>query len=399
MISPRRPDNENERQKAVNKYNLLDTLPEERYDTITDLVAFICDTPIALITLLDDDRNFLKSHKGIPFNESPRSLSFCGHTILEESLIMQVPDAREDERFKDNPLVLDHKIVFYAGVSLVNSKGYKLGTLCTYDKKRRELSEDQEKALKDLAKHVVLLFEQEVLNQELREYQDNLIERNENLQKFAGVVSHDLKSPIANIIGLSDLLIDEAGDQLSLDAQNYVEYLKKSAFALRDYIDGMLSYYRSDTILQTGKQHIAFTALKDVVEGVAAMRKGVQLIFTTTVNYLVINKIALTQVLINLVSNAVKYNTNEVVHIAVDCSENDTHYIFKVTDNGMGITASQHDEIFKLFSKTAVRDRDGDLGSGIGLATVKNIVTQAGGTINLNSTLGKGSTFTFTLLK
>ena len=112
MKIPQIPNNEQKRLKTVKSYNLLDSLPESEYDDITNLVATICDTPIALISLLDKDRNFFKSHLGIPFSESPRDISFCGHAILENDILI-INDARKDERFMDNPLVLEMKAIFY----------------------------------------------------------------------------------------------------------------------------------------------------------------------------------------------------------------------------------------------------------------------------------------------
>ena len=130
MIAPPFPVDEEQRLAAVRSYNLLDTLPEKDFDNITAVTAVICDVPISLVTLVDVDRNFLKSHYGIPFNESPRNTSFCGHAILDEKSIFIIEDARIDPRFKDNPLVRDLKAIFYAGVRLINSEGYPLGTLC-----------------------------------------------------------------------------------------------------------------------------------------------------------------------------------------------------------------------------------------------------------------------------
>ncbi|GAB3002799.1 hypothetical protein GCM10027284_20760 [Cyclobacterium sediminis] len=142
MIPPRLPDNEKRRQFEVNKYQLLDTIPESSYDNITALMAYICDAPISLITLLDKDRNFLKSHYGLPFNESPRAISFCGHAINSQDAITIVEDSRKDERFHDNPLVTEHQAIFYAGAPLTNSEGFKLGTLCVYDTKPRKLTKE-----------------------------------------------------------------------------------------------------------------------------------------------------------------------------------------------------------------------------------------------------------------
>lgn len=99
MQSPKLPSNERLRLDKLSEYKLLDTLPEEEFDNITSLVATICDAPVSLITLLDKDRNFFKSHHGIPFRESPRDISFCGHAILGNDPIFIINDARLDERF------------------------------------------------------------------------------------------------------------------------------------------------------------------------------------------------------------------------------------------------------------------------------------------------------------
>lgn len=150
MISPKFPDNEKERVAELKKYNLLDTLSENDFDNITALIAAICEVPISLITLLDSDRNFFKSHVGLDFNQSPRNISFCGHAILNDEEIFIVEDATKDVRFKDNPLVTEAKALFYAGVPLVNSNGFKLGTLCIFDHKPRKLTEVQITSLKAL---------------------------------------------------------------------------------------------------------------------------------------------------------------------------------------------------------------------------------------------------------
>ncbi|WP_313791375.1 GAF domain-containing protein [Lacinutrix neustonica] len=97
-----------------------------------------------MVTLLDVDKNFLKSHYGVPFNDSPRDISFCGHAILTDDDIFIVEDSRKDKRFSDNPLVKDHNAIFYAGAPLVNAEGYKLGTLCVFDTKPRQITELRE---------------------------------------------------------------------------------------------------------------------------------------------------------------------------------------------------------------------------------------------------------------
>ena len=155
MQIPKLPSNEKQRLQAVSKYNLLDTLPEEDYDNISKLVANICNVPITLITLLDRDRNFFKSHIGLSATEFPRDLSFCGHAILCDNTIFIVEDARLDERFKNNPFVVNDGAIFYAGVTLISPEGFALGSLCIFDKEVRTLDNNQKESLITLGKKVV----------------------------------------------------------------------------------------------------------------------------------------------------------------------------------------------------------------------------------------------------
>src|SRR5690606_19353747 len=232
MIFPKLPENEKERIAELKKYNLLDTLSENDFDNITSLTAIICEVPVSLITLLDTDRNFYKSHYGLDFNQSPRNISFCGHAILKNEEIFIVEDATKDERFKDNQLVNEANAVFYAGVPLINPNGFKLGTLCIYDNNPRKLTTIQIASLKALAKQVVILFELRKKNNLLTEFQKELQARNERLNNFAHVVSHDLKSPLANITSLTRLLREENSKNLSEDSDLYLNYIEESSNSL-----------------------------------------------------------------------------------------------------------------------------------------------------------------------
>jgi PAS domain S-box-containing protein len=149
------PSNETERLKALSEYNILDTLPEEEFDRLTQLASIICGVPIALISLIDKERQWFKSRVGLDTPQTSRDISFCQYAIMEEQLF-EVEDATKDERFVNNPLVTaDPNIRFYAGYPLVDPHGYALGTLCVIDQKSRVLSEEQQKALSLLAKEVV----------------------------------------------------------------------------------------------------------------------------------------------------------------------------------------------------------------------------------------------------
>jgi GAF domain-containing protein len=158
MKTPK-PKNEAHRLKVLWQYDLLDTVPEAVFDELTSLAALICDAPIALISLVDEDRQWFKSKFGVTLKETSRDASFCSHAIMQSGL-MVVPDAIKDERFKKNPLVTSSpKIRFYAGAPLITPDGHALGTLCVIDQKPRQLTAQQKEALTLLARHVMTQLE------------------------------------------------------------------------------------------------------------------------------------------------------------------------------------------------------------------------------------------------
>ncbi len=160
--------NEDGRLNALRQYRILDTVPEQAFDDLTLIASQICGTPIALITLVDEDRQWFKSRVGLEARETSRSVSFCAHAIRQQG-VFTVADALNDARFRDNPLVQgDPHIRFYAGAPITTEDGYALGTLCVIDYVPRKLTDDQNHALQALERQVAAQLELRRNLEELR---------------------------------------------------------------------------------------------------------------------------------------------------------------------------------------------------------------------------------------
>ncbi len=177
------PENENSRLEALHRYQILDSEDEIDFNGIVELASQMCGTSVALISLVDEHRQWFKAKVGIDVKETHRDLSFCAHTIHQDD-IMTVYDAHVDDRFFDNPLVTgDPGIRFYSGMPLITDEGYKLGTLCVLDQQPKEISDDQRKSLKILAKQVVNLLDLRLRNLDIKNHAKVLLESKENLER------------------------------------------------------------------------------------------------------------------------------------------------------------------------------------------------------------------------
>jgi signal transduction histidine kinase len=187
--------NESRRLERLRSLGVLDTLPQAAYDQITFLASVICDTPIALISLVDQDRQWFKSRVGLDAAQTPRELAFCAHAIHTPDQVMVVHDALSDVRFEDNPLVTGQPdIRFYAGAPIVTDDGFALGTVCVIDQHSRTLNDSQRAALQSLAKLVLSLMEYDAQRRAMEAQREHAAAREAEVQSALTAAGLDLKS-------------------------------------------------------------------------------------------------------------------------------------------------------------------------------------------------------------
>ncbi|MBE9207786.1 response regulator [Nostoc sp. LEGE 06077] len=231
------PDNEAQRIEALLEYKILDTPSEAAFDDLTHLASYICGTPIALISLIDRNRQWFKSKVGLDALETHRDLAFCAHAILQPD-IFTVPDATADERFATNPLVTsDPDIRFYTGVPLINPEGYAVGTLCVIDRVPRNLSPEQVEALRTLGRQVIKQME-------MRRNLANLVLVTKERKHTQKVHKHFFKK-VAGGFGLASVilvfigLISYHSTKVTIDTNNQVQQTQKQINSLEALLSEM----------------------------------------------------------------------------------------------------------------------------------------------------------------
>jgi diguanylate cyclase (GGDEF)-like protein len=261
------PENESERLRSLRALNLLDTPPEERFDRLTRVARRLFDAPIALMSLVDEDRQWFKSRPGLDFPQTPREHSFCAHAILDEGAFI-VPDALADERFSDNPLVRTFpEIRFYAGYPVKGPDGSTLGTLCVIDHEPRDVDDEDVDALRDLAG----LAEQEIKSLSLATSDDltGLTNRRgfEAIASYTLALCHRVHRPATLLLfDLDDFKIvndtrgHAAGDRM-----------------LQDFADHLLATFRdSDVVARMGGDEfcvlLSGATTRDIPRPIALLR-------------------------------------------------------------------------------------------------------------------------------
>ena len=224
--------NEIERLKSVSRFDQYEFNLNKGLEDILTLTAQICETPVAFITLIDEDTQFFKVTKGLDVMQMPRAASFCTYTIMD-SAVMVVPDPTLDERFANIPLVANAPhIRFYAGAPLASEDGQNIGTLCVFDDHAKNLSEQKQELLAILARQAIHLMELELCLQVIKKKSEHIERQNKALKDIAFTQAHDFRGPLSTIIGFMNLIKD---DDYESPREN-LEYMEQAVQKLDEKI-------------------------------------------------------------------------------------------------------------------------------------------------------------------
>lgn len=516
---PPRPANEAHRLETLSRYEIMDTPPDPAFDDLVSLAAKLIGTPMALVTLVDAERQWFKAKLGLDSSETPRDDAFCAHALGSPDLLV-VEDAAQDKRFRDNPLVLgDPNVRFYAGAPLVAPDGSGLGALCVLDRSPRTLTDDQAAVLRILGRQVMAQLElrrrlrqadlrrRELLSvfdalpsaviiadapdgrvsyqnpaartllglsrrsaDDVRDYWRETVLRTltgepvpadewpilraltgetvacENLilelpgrrplpilfsaapihddddvvtaavvgfqdvsqmhelarlkDEFVATVSHELRTPLTSIKGSLQLLLVDEDALPNTDSRSLVEIALKNSDRLVRIVNDMLDVAKIEAgqLPMMPTRTDTASVLAASVEGVAGMAAAREVTVTVqhdgSVPRLYVDQDRIVQTLVNLLSNAVKFSPTGATVVLAAAPVGTDRVALSVTDRGPGIPADQLGRIFEKFHQVGGPNRQG---TGLGLAISRAIVAQHGGTLEVASTPGVGTTFTVTL--
>ena len=395
MLKPQIPENEKERQKEVQRYNLAEDLPNASLESIVEIASEICKMPISLISIVDRDRQFFKVKRGLLTKETPRDISFCAHAIHKPDELFIVEDTSQDERFADNPLVTGAPYIkFYAGIPILSPDNYPIGTVCVIDNKSNTLSEKQLNALKHLGKQVTLILELQKRNQQLELAEKKLKVQATDMEDYAHLVSHDLKEPVRSIRSFLELFIRKYGNQLNEEGEQYIEFSYQGAIKINQLIEDLLHFSKIARVEGELKPVDLNEVMQNVIESIQLQNLGKKAEININNSLPLIQGIesGMIQLFYNLINNSIKFVTqSETPIIEITSETTESGIIVKLKDNGIGIPKSQLKNIFNIFRR--VSPNKDVPGTGVGLAIVKKIAEIHNASIEVKSEVGKGSEF------
>ncbi len=406
MKKPSIPTNERERLRALLEYEVLDTACESSYDDVVKLASMICGTPMALISLVDQDRQWFKAHLGLDATETPREISFCGHAIHGEG-VFEVSDAQNDSRFFDNPLVTgETQVRFYAGAPLITPEGHAIGTLCVIDHAPRQLTDEVKEALTSLSKLVVRQLETDKKLRTKRETFDQLkaltkkvaeqeiqlnqAEKLRSLGEMAGGIAHEINSPLSVIQSSAAAVIRrlrERQDPRDSEIESKLHKIMETVTRISEITRGMLLYSRDGRVddLETCSVTEVMDMAMGLIKGQMSSR-GIQydLIVDSDVD-VICSKQKVVQIMTNLLQNsrdAIEGLSEKWIVVKVKPNAARGQVEVCVEDSGNGIPFEIREKMSRPFFTTKPAGR----GTGLGLNICRNLAKAQGGSLFLDET-------------
>ncbi len=402
--------NELHRLEALRSYRILDTPKEPTFDALTRLAAKHFDVPIALISLVDTNRQWFKASSGLEAEETAREVSFCAHAIVERG-VMQVSNANEDPRFARNKLVTGEPgIVFYAGAPLVTEEGFALGTLCIIDRKPRDLLDEEGKtSLKDLASLVMRELELHKLRSRVDRVKaaglaDLLSPPEAELVREArlgvlAALAHEMRTPLNAVLGFGEAMKHELFGPLgNLKYADYADCICRSGSHLLELVNNILDFAR----LEHGDLHpqestfdlatLVDECLHLFIEESRRREVKVEPRLLSQGTVLKADRRLIGQVLLNLIGNGLKFTHAGGSVSVLESRQPDGRLVIEITDTGVGMSKTQINSALRPFGRLPHSGAEQGQGSGLGLPLSKRLIELHGGELKIRSKPGRGTT-------
>lgn len=394
---------EKQRIDALYKLEILDTQTEERFDRITRMAQIIFDVPIALISLVDVNRQWFKSCSGLSIRETPRNISFCSYAIMDQEVFV-IEDALKDDRFAKNPLVTGTPhIRFYAGRPIKSPDNQNVGTLCIIDNFPRKMSLPDRKILSDLSKWAEMELIAYTKQKELESLNKRLEIENKRKEEFFAMMNHEIKNPLLPIMMNCELLLGKESPEPE-KIKTYVDSIHRNAKRIDNLINDISNLLKINlNLIFIKNSEIDLNELiEQVIQNAKTIAKEIAVEFIHEINLdqkLISDKKIIFQVLDNLIRNSLDFIPKQNGVIKINVKDVGTDIKFKVSDNGSGISSKTMQEI-KSNSYIINQNKERKFGgTGLGLAICKGLIEHLGGNIEIFSDEGYGCNVEFTIPK
>lgn len=398
VTQPALPLEERKRLNELLSFNILDTAREKEFDTLTTMAAHLCGVPVSMINFVDTNRQWTKSSQGIDIYDSPRSGSVCEYTIHGKN-ILEIEDLSKDDRFKKLPYVADEPhFKFYAGAPLITKRGLALGSLCVFDTKTNKLTDTQREDLKALAGEVVTQLE-------LRKQEDEFKKLDKRKDIILRLVSHDIRNPLAGIMGAAELLLDDFGIH-DLQAREMIQLIRENSERIKEIVADLLD----DELIMSGNLPLNLAncnpvkIINDLVDTYKLTAKNKKIELSLSVDAkneipeVFIDSQKYHRIVANLVSNAIKFTPRDgEISVSMSYEPENTHLgtlVTSVKDSGIGIPAELLPNLFKWKKGRGRPGTQNETSYGLGLPMVKRLCDVCDTDISVDSVENQGSTFT-----